>query len=113
MTINYETTATDWFNRAFLDAVETALSTLGDSAKQVVYWYIFNTDDDLVGTGAMPQPESLARSLEKLLGSSAARIEWMVLNELSSRLGLALPQRQGRTFTQNVAFLQESIGHPS
>ena len=65
---DYETTATDWFNRAFLDAVETALSALEEIAQASRLLVHFNNDDDLVRTGAMPQPESLARSLENFLG---------------------------------------------
>jgi tRNA A37 threonylcarbamoyladenosine modification protein TsaB len=111
MTVNYDTTASDMFNSAFTEAVETALSVLGDATKQVVYWYIFNSKTGL-GAKALSQPEAFTRSLQKLLGKGADRIEEIVLSELSARLGLALNEHGG-TFIQSVASLKESMGRPN
>jgi hypothetical protein len=98
-TMNYDTSAADLFNSAFTDAVETALSALGDTAKQVIYWYIFNSK---TGHDAevITQPEALNRTLRVVLGSGAARIEQIVLRELSAKLGLVLSEH-GRTFVPN------------
>jgi hypothetical protein len=49
--------------------------------------------------------------LEKVLGSGAVRIEEIVLQELSARLGLVLNE-QGRTFVEVMASLKETMGHP-
>jgi hypothetical protein len=111
MTLNYDSLGTDLFESAFTDAVEVALSALGDTAKQMIYWYIFH-DNTGLGAKGICQPEALSRSLEKVLGSGAARIEEIVLRELSARLGLMLNE-QGRTFVEVLASLKESMGHPS
>jgi|HubBroStandDraft_6_1064221.scaffolds.fasta_scaffold616599_1 hypothetical protein len=110
MTLNYSSLGTDLFDVAFTEAVEAALSALGDTAKQTIYWYIFH-DKTSVGAGCISQPEALSRSLEAVLGSGATRIEEIVLRELSARLGLRLNE-QGLTFVQVVASLKESMGHP-
>jgi hypothetical protein len=111
MTLNYGSLGTDLFDVAFTEAVEAALSALGDTAKQTIYWYIFH---DKTGLGAerIVQPEALSRSLDAVLGSGAVRIEEIVLRELSARLGLRLNERC-LTFVQVVASLKESMGHPS
>jgi hypothetical protein len=111
MTLNYDSLGTDLFDVAFTEAVEAALSALGDTAKQTIYWYIFH---DKAGPGAecISQPETLSRSLEAVLGSGAARVEEIVLRELSARLGLRLDE-QGLTFAQVLASLKESMGHPN
>jgi len=111
MTLNYDSPGTELFDSAFTEAVEAALSALGDTAKQTIYWYIFH---DHTGLGARDicQPEALSRSLEKVLGSGAVRIEEIVLRELSARLGLMLNE-QGRTFVEVVASLKETMGHPN
>ena len=111
MTLNYGSLGTDLFDAAFTEAVEAALSALGDTAKQTVYWYIFH-DKTGIGVERILQPEALSSSLEAVLGSGAVRIEEIVLRELSARLGLRLDE-QGLTFLQVLASLKESMGHPS
>src|ERR1700730_5848754 len=111
MTLNYDSLGTDLFESAFTDAVEVALSALGDTAKQMIYWYIFH-DNTGLGAKGICQPEALSRSLEKVLGSGAARIEEIVLRELRATLELMLNE-QGRTFVEVLACLKESMGHPS
>lgn len=96
MTLNYDSPGTDLFDSAFRDAVETALSALGETAKQTIYWYIFH-DKTSPGTTGVSQPETLSKSLERVLGSGAIRIEDIVLQELSARLGLMLDGQVGRS----------------
>jgi hypothetical protein len=111
LTLDYNSLGTDLFDVAFTEAVEGALSALGDTAKQTIHWYIFHDKTDL-GTGCVSQPEALSRSLEAVMGSGSVRIEEVVLRELSARLGLRLNER-GLTFVQVVASLKESMGHPN
>jgi hypothetical protein len=110
LAVNYDTTAGDMFDAAFTEAVETALSVLGESGKQVIYWYIHNSETGL-DAEAISQPEAFTRVLHELVGPGAARIEEVVLRELSARLGLALNEN-GQTFIQSVASLKESMGRP-
>jgi hypothetical protein len=93
--------------------VETALSSLGDTSKQVIYWYIFNDTTGREGKAGVSQPEAFAKSVEKLLGPSAVRIEETVLEQLSSRLGQVVPEKLHWTFLQRLAFLQDSMGRPT
>jgi hypothetical protein len=111
MTLNYDSLGTDLFDVAFTEAVEAALSALGDTAKQTIYWYIFH-DKTGLGTMWIFEPETFSSALEKVLGSGAVRIEEIVLRELSARLGLMLDE-QGRTFVQVVASLKDSMGRPN
>jgi hypothetical protein len=111
MTLNYGSLGTDLFDAAFMEAVEAALSSLGETAKQTIYWYIFH-DKTGLGVERIFQPEALSRSLEAVLGSGAVRIEEIVLRELSARLGLRLNE-QGLTFLQVLASLKESMSHPN
>src|SRR5579863_2414035 len=68
MTLNYGSLGTDLFDAAFMEAVEAALSSLGETAKQTIYWYIFH-DKTGLGVERIFQPEALSRSLEAVLGS--------------------------------------------
>jgi hypothetical protein len=104
-----ETTKVEPFNQIFAEAVDAAFGSLGDSAKQAVYWYI--TQKAGLEKGELASHvESLAPALEAFFQGGSSVIEMMILQQLSSRIGVFLTQEECRNFPEAVRRLSKAYG---
>jgi hypothetical protein len=94
-------TTADSFDEAFSEAVDEAFSSLGDSAKQAVYWYV-TTNHGLQKKDLASRIEDFAAALEAFFGSGSSVIEIMILEKLSSRTGAALTGEDYARFVETV-----------
>jgi hypothetical protein len=83
------TTKTVDFDKLLLTAIDEALSSLGESVKQSIYFHIENTfsvsRDDI--------PENLDQfqgGLEKIFGTGARFIEILIMKNLHAKIGVPL-----------------------
>lgn len=79
----------DEFDELLLSAIDEALSSLGESVKQSIYFHIekkFNVAKDKI-----PQKlEEFQGGLEKIFGAGAQFIEILIMKNLYSKVGLSL-----------------------
>lgn len=77
------------FDKLFLEAVDEALASLGDSAKQAIYFHLerkFN-----IRKIEIPyHVEDFSKGLEKIFGLGAQFIEILVMKRLYQRIGQPL-----------------------
>jgi hypothetical protein len=97
------------FNEIFAEAVDAAFDSLGDSAKQAVYWYI-TQKAGLDKAELASHVESLAPALEAFFQGGSVIIEMMILQQLSSRIGVFLSQEECRNFPEAVGRLSKAYG---
>lgn len=77
------------FEKLLLEAVDEALASLGDSAKQAIYFHLENRFE--IGKEEIPQHiEDLAEGLEKIFGVGAQFLEILIMKELYKRVGKPL-----------------------
>jgi hypothetical protein len=102
------TTIEESFDEIFSEAVEEAFSSLGDFAKQAVYWYVVNKPD-LQKEHLASNIEAFAASLEAFLGSGSSVMERIILQRLSSRTGVAIGQEERARFVDAVNLIREKV----
>jgi hypothetical protein len=88
------------FEEAFSAAVDEAFSSLGDSSKQAVYWYV-TRNSRLQGKDLASNIEVFAAALEAFFRSGSPVIEMMILQKLSSRTGVVLIQQRHGGFVDS------------
>lgn len=79
----------DEFDELLLSAIDEALSSLGESVKQSIYFHIEKKFS--VAKDKIPQKlEEFQGGLEKIFGAGAQFIEILIMKNLYSKVGLSL-----------------------
>lgn len=74
------------FNKLLLEAVDSALSSLGDSARQSVYFHLEKKFD--IKRGDIPgRVEEFDHGLERIFGAGTRFLEVMIMKKLYEELG--------------------------
>lgn len=77
------------FDKLLISAIDEALTSLGESVKQSIYFHIEHTFN--VARAEIPENlEGFQRGLEKILGTGARFIEILIMKNLHMRIGLPL-----------------------
>jgi hypothetical protein len=85
-------TKTNEFNKLLVSAIDEALTSLGESVKQSIYFHIehnFKVPRDRI-------PENVVEfqgGLEKIFGAGAQYIEIIIMKNLHSKIGLPLKMK--------------------
>ena len=98
------------FDKLFLEAVDEALASLGDSAKQAIYFHLerkFNIRKSEIPYHA----EDFAKGLEKIFGLGAQFVEILVMKRLYQRIGQPLEWDEDRelAFAEYVVAARRSF----
>jgi hypothetical protein len=90
------------FNRLVLDAVDAGLSSLGDSPKQAIYFYLEKTFK--IKRSEIPKKiEEFATALEQIFGHGAKLVEIQIMKLLYEKVGQAFvyfPEKDDLLFTE-------------
>lgn len=82
-------TTSDEFDKLLLSAIDEALTSLGESVKQSIYFHIENKFN--VSRDAIPRNlEEFQGGLEKIFGTGARFIDILIMKNLHSKIGLPL-----------------------
>lgn len=98
------------FEKLLLEAVDEALASLGDSAKQSIYFHLENKFE--IERDEIPQRvEDFAEGLEKIFGVGAQFLEILIMKELYERVGRPLEWRRSKRlmFTEYVSAAKRSF----
>jgi hypothetical protein len=98
------------FDKLLLEAVDEGLSSLGQSAKQAIYFHLeedFNIDKQEIPS----RINDFASAIEKIFGLGANVIEILIMRRLHEKVGLhiKLHRSEDLTFTQYVAEAKRSF----
>jgi len=98
------------FDKILLEAVDEGLSSLGQSAKQAIYFHLekdFNIDKEEISS----RVNDFASAIEKIFGLGANVIEILIMLRLHEKVGLhiKLHRSEDLTFTQYVAEAKRSF----
>ena len=92
------------FNKLVLEAVDEALSSLGESAKQAIYSYMMKTCK--IKRSEIPSKiEDVTHALEQIFGDGARLIEIQIMKALYQKVGDAFvysPKKDELTFVKYV-----------
>ena len=92
------------FEALLLDAIEEALSSFGDSAKQTVYFHLEKTFN--IEKQSIPQKiDEFVKALEKIFGLGAKLLEIEIMKRLHLKLGHAskyFPKADALVFTEYI-----------
>jgi len=100
------------FEKLLLEAVDEALSSLGASSKQAIYFHLENTFD--INKPDIPHKiEEFANAIEKIFGPGAKFLEIQIMKRLYKKVGpfKYFPER-GLIFTEYVAAARLSLRIP-
>jgi len=89
MEIEMLTTRCREFDRLLQSAIDDALTSLGESVRQAIYFHIeskFNVPRDIIPENL----EAFQLGLEKIFGAGARFIEILIMTNLHSKIGLPL-----------------------
>jgi hypothetical protein len=98
------------FEKLLLEAVDEALTSLGGSAKQAVYYHLENKfkirKDDIPS-----RLEDFMNGLESIFGLGANFIEIMIMKKLYEKVGQPLEWSEGKEFmfSEYVAAVKETF----
>lgn len=98
------------FENVLLEAIDQALASLGDSAKQAIYFHIENKFD--VARDEIPHSlEAFSKGLEKIFGAGARFLEILVMKELYKRIGepLEWSESEQLMFAKYIAAARQSF----
>ena len=77
------------FDKLLVSAIDDALTSLGESVKQSIYFHIENKFN--VARNEIPENlEEFQRGLEKIFGTGARFIEIWIMKNLHTKIGLPL-----------------------
>lgn len=98
------------FDKILLEAVDEGLSSLGQSAKQAIYFHLeeeFNIDKQEIPS----KVNDFASAIEKIFGLGANVIEILIMRRLHEKVGLhiKLHRSEDLTFTEYVAAAKRSF----
>jgi len=98
------------FERLLLKAIDEGLSSLGDSPKRAVYYYIEKKFD--IKKNEIPRRvEEFVDALEKIFGLGAKFLEILIIKRLSEEVGQIFEWNEQQTdliFTEYVAAARRS-----
>lgn len=90
------------FNKLVLEAVDAGLSSLGDSPKQAIYFYLEKTFK--IKRSEIPKKiEEFATALEQIFGHGAKLVEIQIMKLLYEKIGQAFvyfPEKDDLLFTE-------------
>lgn len=98
------------FDKLFLEAVDEALASLGDSAKQAIYFHLENKFK--IERNQIPQRvEDFVDGLGKIFGVGAQFLEILIMKKLYERVGQPLEWDRSKelVFTEYVAAARHSF----
>jgi len=98
------------FEKLFLEAVDEALASLGDSAKQAIYFHLENKFE--IARNEIPQHvEDFAEGLEKIFGVGSQFLEILIMKKLYERTGQPLQWNKNKEliFAEYVAAARRSF----
>jgi hypothetical protein len=97
------------FDKLLLQAVDDALSSLGESAKLSIYFHLENKFK--VAKNDIPNcPEDFADGLEKIFGLGAHFIEILIMKNLFEKVGQPLEWNEDKqlSFAEYIAAAKQS-----
>jgi len=97
------------FDKILLEAVDDALASLGDSARQSIYFHL--EDRFRIAKNDIPHRISdFTEGLEKIFGLGARFIEILIMKNLYGKIGQTLVWNEDRelVFTEYVAAAKQS-----
>lgn len=98
------------FEKLLLEAVDEALASLGDSAKQAIYFHLERKFK--IRKSEIPcRVEEFAKGLKEIFGLGAQFIEILVMKRLYERIGQPLEWDESKelVFTEYVAAAKRSF----
>lgn len=98
------------FERLLLEAVDEALASLGDSAKQAIYFHLENKFK--IERNEIPERvEDFAEGLQKIFGVGAQILEILIMKKLYDRIGQPLEWDKSKEliFAEYVAAARRSF----
>lgn len=98
------------FDRLLLEAVDEALASLGDSAKQAIYFYL--EDKFKIARNEIPQRvEDFADGLQKIFGIGARFLEILIMKRLHERIESPLEWDESKelVFVEYIAAAKHSF----
>ena len=98
------------FERLMLESVDEALTSLGDSAKQAIYFHLENRFE--IERNQIPQRVGdFAEGLEKIFGVGAQFLEILIMKNLYERIGhpLEWDRSEQLIFAEYVAAARRSF----
>ena len=96
------------FDEIFIEAVDEGLRVLGESGKQMIFFYLEKGFS--VKKHEIPEkPEAFAQGLEKIFKAGALVIEKVIIENLYSKLGLKHEETSNYSFIDYVKKAKEEI----
>jgi len=98
------------FEKLLLDAVDEALSSLGDSSKQAIYFHLQDKFD--IAKNEIPHRlNDFANGLEKIFGLGARFIEILIMKNLHGKIGQPLEWNESKelVFLEYVAAAKQGF----
>jgi len=95
------------FDKLFIEAVDEGLNVLGESGKQMIFFYLEKSYS--IRRHEIPKkPEAFAVGLEKIFGAGASVLEKLIVKSLYSKLGLKYEDKGERPFADHVKNVKEA-----
>jgi hypothetical protein len=98
------------FEKLLLEAVDEGLSSLGDSAKQAIYFHLEKTFK--INKRNIPSKiEEFAIAIEKIFGFGAKPLEILIMQRLYEKVGgvVEYPKHKDLVFAEYVAAARQSF----
>jgi len=98
------------FEKLLLEAVDDALASLGDSARQAIYFHL--KDKFKIAKNDIPRRlQDFADGLEKIFGLGARFIEILIMKNLYEKIGQPLEWNESRelVFVEYVTAARQSF----
>jgi len=98
------------FENLLIEAVDESLASLGESAKQAIYFHLENKFK--IAKNDIPyRLEDFAEGLEKIFGLGASFIEILIMKSLFEKTGQSLEWNQSKklVFVEYVATAKQSF----
>lgn len=98
------------FNKLLLEAIDDAFSSLGDSAKQSIYFHL-ETKFKVAKTDIPDQLEGFEEGLEKIFGVGSRFLEILIMRKLYEKIGCSLEWNEDKelVFIDYVKAAQRSF----